>query len=263
MRGHPVFDRRHDLSDLDAERGAVEIEGIVFVEVNADRWGEHLREARWVQGLADGDPRLKAIVAAAPLEKGAAVEEDLHALKALRCLRGIRRLIQDEELPGFCLQPAFVEGVRQLPRFGLSFDICVRHRQMRDAVALARECPEVSFVLDHIGKPGIKEGLMEPWRAEIAELARLPNVSCKLSGVVTEADHEHWTRGELRPYVEHVIACFGFDRVMYGSDWTVAKQTHAYPEWVAILDEITAGCSEAERRRLFRDNAVRFYRLEA
>ena len=85
---------------------------------------------------------------------------------------------------------------------------------------------------------------------------------CKVSGVVTEADHAHWTKEQVRPYVEHVLDCFGFERVMYGSDWTVSELTHAYPEWVAILDEITAGCSDDEMRRLYRDNAIRTYRLD-
>ena len=103
-------------------------------------------------------------------------------------------------------------------------------------------------MLDHIGKPGIRHGLVEPWKSQLRELASLPNVVCKLSGVVTEADHQHWRREQLRPYVEHVLDCFGFKRVMYGSDWTVSELTHAYPEWVAILDEITAGCSDDELR---------------
>ena len=84
---------------------------------------------------------------------------------------------------------------------------------------------------------------MEPWRTHIKELSELPNVSCKLSGVVTEADHQHWTRDQLRPYLDHVIDCFGFARLMYGSDWPVSEQTHRYPEWVAILDWVTGGCS--------------------
>ena len=88
-------------------------------------------------------------------------------------------------------------------------------------------------------------------------------MSCKLSGVITEADHAGWTRAQLRPYLDHAIECFGFDRVLYASDWPVSEQTHRYAEWVAILDDLTAACSADERRRLFRDNAIAFYRLEA
>jgi len=128
---------------------------------------------------------------------------------------------------------------------------------------LARRCPETMFVLDHIGKPGIKHGLREPWWSQMRELARLPNVVCKVSGVITEADHGAWTREQVEPYVAHAIECFGFDRVMYGSDWTVSELTHSYPTWVEILDEVVAGCSKADIVKLYRDNAIRIYRLPA
>ena len=124
-----------------------------------------------------------------------------------------------------------------------------------------KRCPDVSFVLDHIGKPGIKHGMWEPWKTRIRELSRMPNIVVKVSGVVTEADHQGWTKDQVKPYVEHVIDCFGFDRCMYGSDWTVSELTHQYPDWVAILDEVTAGASEAEKRSFWRETAIRTYRL--
>ena len=118
------------------------------------------------------------------------------------------------------------------------------------AVELVRRCPEVQFVLDHIGKPGIRHGLWEPWKSQIRELAALPNIVVKISGVITEADHKAWKKEQVMPYVAHVIECFGFDRVMFGSDWTVSELTHRYPDWVAIVDEVIDGCSEAEARKL-------------
>ena len=256
----PRIDRRFDLADFDRDRGAVEVDRIVFTEVCVDA-GLHLAEAAWVQALADHDPRLCGMIAHAPLEKGAAVEEDLARLAENRILKGIRRLMEIEVDQSFVLEPGFLEGLRLLPRHGLAFDICVKHWGLVFAIELARRCPDVGFVLDHIGKPGIRDGLVEPWKSQIRELARAPNVVCKLSGVITEADHAHWNREQVRPPVEHVLECFGFDRVMYGSDWTVSELTHAYPEWVAILDEITAGCSADERRSLWRDTAIRTYRL--
>lgn len=257
----PKINRRYDLADLDACRGPVAIERIVFAEVAVDR-GLHLAEAAWVQSLADGDARLAGMIAHAPLEKGAAVAADLDHLARYRSLRGIRRLIESETDQSFCLTPDFLAGLRLLAGRGLTFDICVKHWGLVFALELARRCPDVQFVLDHIGKPGIRHGLVEPWKSQIAELAKLPNVVCKLSGVVTEADHAHWRPEQLRPYVEHVLSCFGFARVMYGSDWTVAELTHAYPDWVAILDGFTAGCSESELRALYRDTAIRTYRLD-
>jgi L-fuconolactonase len=260
-KGNPVLDRAWLLPDLDRARGPVRIETIVFVEVAADA-GLYLQEASYVAGLAERDPRVGAMVAAAPLERGAAVTSDLEKLAAHALTRGIRRRIEDETEAGFCLRPGFVEGVRLLARFDLAFDLCVRHWQLADAVELVRRCPGIRIVLDHIGKPPIREGVMDPWRSHIKALSELPDVWCKLSGVVTEADREHWTRDQLRPYVDHVIECFGFDRLMYGSDWPVSEQTHRYPEWVAILDEVTAGCSADEVRKLFRETAIGFYRLD-
>ena len=261
MAGNDALAGPHLMAELGAARGAVAIEGLVWVEVGADS-GQYLQEASYVAGLAERDPRLLGMVAHAPLERGAAVTPDLEKLAAHDLTRGIRRLLQDEADAEFCLAPSFVEGVKLLPRFDLAFDICVRHHQLAAAVELVRRCPEVRFVLDHIGKPAIRDGLMEPWRRHIRDLAGLPNVHCKLSGVITEADHQTWTAPQLRPYLDHVVECFGFERLLYASDWPVSEQTHRYPAWVRILDDLTAACSDAERRKLFRDNAIAFYRLE-
>ena len=256
----PKINRTYLLQDFDAARGPVQIERIVFAEVAVDP-GLHLQEAAFVQEMADHDPRLAAMIAHAPVEKGAAVEDDLAALAKFPTLRGIRRLIETEHDPGICLEPAFLEGVRRVGRHGLTFDVCVKHWGMVFAIELVRRCPEVSFVLDHIGKPGIRHGLREPWWGAMRELARLPNVVVKISGVITEADHAAWKPADVKPYVEHTLDCFGFDRCMYGSDWTVSEQTHRYPVWVQILDEVTAGATAEERRKLFRDTAARVYRL--
>lgn len=260
LKSRPRINRTSLLPDFDRARGPVQVDGIVFAEVWVDP-GLHLEEAAFVQELADADPRLRGMIAHAPVERGAAVEKDLDALSRNAVLRGIRRLIEIEPDPSFCLEPDFIEGVRRVGRRGLPFDICVKHWAMVFAIELARRCPEVQFVLDHIGKPGIRQGLREPWWGQMCELARLPNVVCKISGVITEADHAHWTREQVKPYVAHAIECFGFDRVMFGSDWTVAELTHAYPDWVAILDEVVRGCSEEELRRLYRDTAIRTYQL--
>ena len=262
MAGKPAFAGPHLMAELDAARGGVELAGLVFVEVDADP-GQYLQEASYIAGQAARDPRILGIVAHAPLERGAAVTSDLEKLASHDLTCTIRRLLQDEPDPEFCLRPGFIEGIRLLARFDLAFDIGVRHHQLAGAIELVRRCPEVRFVLDHIAKPAIRDGLLEPWRSQIKELSELPNVHCKLSGVITEADHAHWTRDQLRPYLDHAIACFGFERLLYASDWPVSEQTHRYAEWVAILDELSAACSPGERRQLFHDNALAAYRLEA
>lgn len=261
LNGVPKINRTYLLEDFDKARGPVEVDKIVFAEVAVDP-GLHLEEARFVQEMADRDPRLCGMIAHAPMEKGpAAIEPDLVKLKEFGTLRGIRRLIETEKDPSFCLEPGFVEAVKLLPKHGLTFDICVKHWAMVFALELVKRCPDVTFVLDHIGKPGIRQGLHEPWWSQIRELARMPNVVVKISGVVTEADHRNWKKTDVMPYVVHVIDCFGFDRVMYGSDWTVSELTHPYPAWVEIIDEVVHGASPQEKRKLYRDTASRVYRL--
>ena len=240
----------------------VRIDQFVFVEVDVDE-GQHLDEAAWVASQAQRDPRLKGMVAALPLERGGAVEADLDRLGQHEILRAIRRLIQNQPDPDFCVQPDFIAGLKLLGPRDLAFDICVFHHHLPNVIKMVTQCPEVRFVLDHIGKPPIKDGGIDPWRQDLAELALLENVHCKISGVTTEADHTAWTRDQIRPYIEHAIATFGFDRIMYGGDWHVLELAGTYPDWVDIVDEITRDASEPDRRKLFRDNAIRFYRLES
>jgi len=159
------------------------------------------------------------------------------------------------------LSPTFRANVARLAGAGRPFDLCVRPDQIDKAIALADLCPDVQFVLDHCGAPAIKERAEHPWRESLAELARRPNVAVKISGVVAYADGATWSVGDLRPYVEHAIGCFGWDRVVWGSDWPVCTLTASLSLWVAATHAITGGCSESERARLFRDNARRIWRL--
>ena len=256
----PKINRSYGLDDFDKARAKVVVDKIVFAEVAVDP-GLHIKEAEFIQEMAGKDARLSGIIAHLPLEKGVAVEADIAALKKFGKLRGIRRLIETERNPAFCLEPDFLAALKLLPKHDLPFDICVKHWALTYGIELAKRCPDVAFVLDHIGKPDIKNGLREPWWSQMRELAKLPNVVCKVSGVITEANHARWKPEQVKPYVAHVIDCFGFDRVLYGSDWTVSELTHAYPAWVEILDEVVAGASAAERRKLYRDTAIRTYRL--
>ncbi len=262
LRGIATLDQPSLMARFDAERGGVDVEALVFVEVAVAR-GQHLDEAARVQGIAVTDRRIGAIVAHAPVDRGAAVEDDLVLLLRNPALRGIRRLIQGEVDPGICLAPAFVDGVRAVGRHGLLFEICVKHWAMTFALELVRRCPDVTFVLDHIGKPGIALGLRDPWWGQMREMAALPNVICKLSGVITEADHAAWREATVAPYVSHTLECFGTDRTMFGSDWPVSELTHRYADWVAIVDRALSGVAEGGRRAVFRDTAARVYRLSS
>ena len=148
-----------------------------------------------------------------------------------------------------------------LAEYDLSFDITIDHLQLKDTIRMVAQCPDVSFILDHIGKPNIKDHLLDPWREEIKELASFENVLCKISGMVTEADHEKWTPDHLAPYVDHVLDVFGADRVVFGGDWPVATFATTYPRWVDTLDSLTRDLTLADKRNLWADNARRFYRL--
>jgi len=239
----------------------ITVDRFVFVEVDVDL-PQHLAEAEWVADLARSDTRLAGMVAALPLERGKAIEAELDALRKHRILRGVRRLIQNQADPEFCIRPQFIEGLKLLAAHDLSFDICIFHHHLPNTIKMVRQCPEVRFVLDHIGKPGIKAGLVDPWRQHLKDLAAMPNVHCKISGVTTEADHKNWTREQLKPYIAHTIETFGFDRIMYGGDWHVSELAGTYPQWVEIVDWVVDSATAAEKRKLFRDNAIRFYRLD-
>jgi len=260
LEAAPPIHKTHLPADFDRLRGGVDVDKIVFLDVAvADK--DRPKEAAFASELAAGEPRLQAIVAAARIERGAAAEEEFAALADLPLLKGVRRLIQNQPDPAFCSHPGFVEGVRRLARYDLHFEICIYHHQLAAALELARRCPDVPIVLDHIGKPGIRHDLIEPWWSQIRAMAALPHVQCKVSGVITEDDHARWTETHIRPYLARVFDVFGSERVMFGSDWPVSELTHRYAEWVRILDRFTAAFSEDERRRFFRDNAIAFYRL--
>ena len=258
LAGVPALNRRHALEEFRAACGPVAVAKMVFVQCGC---ADAEAEVRWVASLAQIDPRIRGIVAHAPLEKGAAVEPALAWLAAQPLVKGVRRLLQDERDDAFCLRPDFVRGVQALHAHGLSFDLCIYHRQLANVIKLVRQCPDVSFVLDHIGKPAIKAGTLDPWRAELRELAQLENVWCKLSGMVTEADHAAWKPADVRPYIDHAVECFGFDRVMFGGDWPVSTRASDYPRWVATLDEALRGCTTDQLQRLYLRNAEKFYRV--
>ena len=257
----PFLNKPYLLEDYRNACGAVDVGTMIFVQCDPDP-DENLKEAEWVTSLAKEDPRIRGIVAGAPLEKGDGARPLLEQLSEIPLVKGIRRLIQSEGLE-FCVQPDFIRGVQSLEEFGLSFDICIYHRHLANTIQFVKQCPNIQFILDHIGKPNIKDQLFEPWKREIKELSEFPNVSCKVSGLVTEADFENWTREDLKPYINHVIECFGFDRVIYGSDWPVAAQATEYPRWVETLEWAVNGYSADELGKLFRDNALQFYRIAA
>lgn len=259
---NPLLNKPYLLDDYRAACGAVTVEKMVFLQCECD-FNQYYDEVQWVSGLAKQDPRIQGIVPWAPLEQGDGVKKHLEKLTQDPLVKGIRRIIQFEEDMEFCLRPDFVKGVQLCAEFGLHFEICISHGQMANALEMVKKCPDVRFLLNHIGKPDIRNQVFEPWKTEIAELASLPNTWCKMSGLVVEADMEHWTPEELHPYIDHVLDVFGFDRIMFGGDWPVVLQAAPWERWVETLYAHLQGASESELKKIFRDNANNFYRLNA
>lgn len=259
LKDVPNLNRPYLLQDYSDAYQDLNIESIVFVQCDTHP-DDGLKETTWVTSLAAVEPKIKGIVAWAPLEEGEQVAPFVEKLAEESLVKGLRRLIQSEDID-FCIQPNFVKGVKTLSRFNLSFDLCIFHPQLSNAISLVEQCPNVQFILDHIGKPDIKNQLFDPWKQEITKLASFENVYCKISGLVTEADHDSWTPEDLQPYIQHVIEAFSFDRVIYGSDWPVSTLASDFPRWVQTLKEAVSGCSTDELNKLFHDNAIEFYRL--
>ncbi len=260
LNGVPRIAGAHLPEDYQKASTGIDIVGKVFVEAGGAA-DQALQEVDWVDGLAERDLSIRAIVAQAAMERGAAIRSHLAALKERPLVKGVRRLIQSEAA-GFAKQASFIDGVRMLPDFGFTFDLCLKHHQLNDVIALVKACPETSFVLDHIAKPAIVKDEQDPWREDLEKLGELPNViGCKLSGIITEADHDAWTPEQLRPYIAHAIDVFGHDRILYGSDWPVSVLAGGYQRWWETLTAFTHAWDEDAKRKLYHDNAAKVYRL--
>lgn len=259
LADEPALDRAY----LPAEVGLAQSGVAAAVMVEAGRRPEQaLDEVAFVEELvAQGTP-IAAMVAHASLERGDDAGAELAELAQRRLVTGVRRNLQDEPA-GFALTDSFVTGIRLLADFGYSFDLCVRHWQLPEAIELVSRVPEVTFVLDHLGKPAVAVHSYDPWRENIRRLAGLPNVACKLSGLTTEAYPAPWTADGLLPYLDHVLAEFGPDRCMFGSDWPVATLATPYDGWIDIVSQALAGLPASQRDAVAAGTARRVYRLPA
>jgi len=255
--GIPALNRSFSLPDYLAASAGTPITKTVFMECDVDD-PHQLAEAQSIQSLANTHPLIAGIVASGRPEE-TDFPAHLERLAALPKLRGLRRVLH--VVPdALSQQTLFRENLRRLPAFGLTFDLCVLARQLPLARELADACPELTFILDHCGVPDVKGRAFEPWRSEISALAERPNVHCKISGLVAYADAA-WTVGDLHPWVEHVIACFGWDRVVWGGDWPVCTLGARLARWVEVTAKLAAGASADERARLYHRNAERLYRV--
>ena len=257
LEGHPSLHRAM-LPSAYLPLGAGTVDAVVVVEANplAAQSGD---EVAFVEQLAADEPRIAGIVAFVDL-----LANDLSAvldrMAQVDRVTGVRHNIQGQPA-GFALAPAFVRGVQIAGARGLSFDLCITASQLHEAIALVAHCPGTRFVLDHCGKPAIRDDAFEPWAAAIAALAAHENVVCKLSGLLTEARPQQRSYEALFPYMEHAAMSFGASRLLYGSDWPVVDSAGGVDLWRALVDRFTAAWSAGDAQSLFLDNAVRAYRL--
>ena len=256
----PALRRAFLPEDFAAASAMMPVSKMIFIECGCYP-AQNEAEVDWVSSLANTEPRLKGIVAYVPLEKGEAIRTELDAFARRALVKGIRRSLQDERDTEFCLRPQFIAGVKSLAEFGFTFDLCVRHHQLPSAIRLVEQVSQVTFVLDHFGKPEVARGKTEPWATDLKTLAALPNVVCKMSGLATEADWKNWHPDDLKFYFETAVECFGFDRVLFGGDWPVATVATSYELWLKTVLKLLSFASEADRTKLFQTNAERVYRV--
>ena len=252
--------RPFGVANLDAAAGPEGFEATIAVQaVSSLEETEELLDVAATSGRVAGvvgwvdlaDPEVAATLAALRDRPGG------------RALVGVRHQVHDEPDPDWLLRDRVLDGLATVAAAGLVYDLLVRERELPAARVVAERLPELTLVVDHLAKPRIREGAMEPWAGDLAALARHPNVACKVSGLVTEADWTAWTPAQLVPYVAHAAEVFGPERLLFGSDWPVCLLAAGYAEVVAAATEALdrAGLSPAEREAVFGANADRLYHL--
>jgi L-fuconolactonase len=241
-------------ADLEAEIRPAGIDAVISVQAR-----QTLAETEWLLGKASAHPWIAGVVGWIPLADPA-IGAILERYAATPWLKGVRHVLQAE--PDVLMESAeFNFGLSQLRAFHLTYDILIVHHQLPAAIRLVDRHPNQVFVLDHIAKPPIRTGQIQPWRENLAEIARRPNVFCKLSGVVTEADYQQWTYEQILPYLEAALTAFGANRLMFGSDWPVCRVATTYSDWVHTVERFAQMLTDDERDALFHRNVIQAYRL--
>jgi len=241
-----------DLAPLLATAG---LDGCVAVQAR-----QTLEDSRWLLTLADHAPIIRGVVGWVDL-RSPQVGEQLAELAAHPRFRGVRHVVQDEADPRFMLGAEFQRGIGKLAEFKLTYDILITAAQLPSAIELVRAFPEQPFVLDHLAKPPIKARRLSPWREGIRELAKSANVFCKVSGLITEADHTAWNADDFRPYLDVAFEAFTTERLMFGSDWPVSLLAGSYAQVFTLLDGYLRGVDSAARAKVLGENAQRVYAL--
>ena len=241
-----------DLAPLMAANG---IDGTVAVQAR-----QNLRETEFLLELADNNDFIRGVVGWVDL-RAEDIEAQLERVAPHPRMVGVRHIVHDEGDDRFMLGGGFLDGLALLNQYKLTYDLLLYPRHLRVAIDAVKRFPDQPFVLDHISKPFIKDGILEPWASEIRELASYDNVWCKVSGMVTEAAWKAWTRDDYVPYLDVVFDCFGIDRLMFGSDWPVCTLSGSYSEVVGIVRDYIYGLSDEDKDKIMGANARAFYGL--
>jgi len=242
--------------DLRESLESAKVDGCIAVQAR-----QSLDETHWLQGLASENAFIRGVVGWVPLISDH-VKRELESVGSDPKLRGVRHVLQDEADEQYMARDDFNRGIAVLKEFGLAFDLLVFERQLPTVLRLVDRHPEQIFILDHIGKPKIKANEREPWTKHIQELSKRPNVYCKVSGLVTEADWQSWTTPGLLEYFNIVLEAFGIGRVMAGSDWPVCLVACGYNRWWDILRQWVSGLPETEQAQFLGENAIKAYGLK-
>jgi L-fuconolactonase len=242
--------------DLQREIAAAEVGGVISVQAR-----QSVQETRWLLALATQHQFIRGVVGWAPLTDPN-VQEVLVELAADPKLLGLRHVLQDEPDSSYILRDDFNRGICELKPLGLVYDILIFERHLPQTIQFVDKHPDQIFVVDHLAKPRVKDGQISPWRENILELARRPNVYCKISGLVTEADWSRWTVDDFRPYFQTALSAFEPRRLMFGSDWPVCLLAASYRRWVSIVERVVSGLSVSEQERIWSGTAVEAYGLK-
>ena len=262
LKNQKTLARNFVMKDYLQATAGLNVVKAVYMEVDVDPKQQNA-EADYILDICrqGKTPTVAAVISGRPVSDD--FGKYLDRFKGNRRLKGVRQVLHTAATPsGYCLRPNFVRGIRLLGERGLSFDLCMRAAELGDAVKLVEACRDTRFILDHCGNPNVQAKDLTQWRRDLGRLARCKNVVCKVSGIVVTARSKKWTADDLAPVVNHVLDSFGPERVMFGGDWPVCTLRATYRQWVEALKSIVRNRPIADQRKLFHDNAVRFYGLK-
>nr|WP_321486431.1 amidohydrolase family protein [uncultured Draconibacterium sp.] len=242
-------------ADLQATLANTGVEGVVTVQAR-----QSLEETNWLLKLASENDFIKGVVGWVSLADES-IQQILEEYKSSPWLKGVRHVVQGEPDPEFILGKDFNKGISLLKYYNLVYDILIFEHQLTNTISFVDQHPEQQFVVDHIAKPKIKKNELEPWAKNIKELAKRENVSCKISGMVTEADYKLWTEEQLNPYFETILEAFGPSRLLFGSDWPVCLVATNYSNWLELVKKTISNFSKEEQDFILYKNAQRIYNI--